>query len=200
MKLTMQNTHRLLIVATLAILCAGTFTVGTQSATVPNLSGKWKLNHERSDDARQKLDNALPTRNVVDRRGRDVGQNADPRDTDREQARRRIEAIIDASEMLDITQDEKEVKVVEGDLRERKFYTDGRPSQRQDQRGNLVTVRAHWTGQRLVVDTKLADGGRFSESYSLVPKSEQLMVTLTSTDPRLRQPLVLHRIYEAVPR
>jgi hypothetical protein len=89
------------------------------------------------------------------------------------------------------------VSVTEGTLRERKFYTDGRPYQRQDRNGNLATRRGRWRGKRLVVDTRLADGGRFAESYELAPGTRQLVVTVTSQDRRLRQPLVIRRVYDA---
>ena len=184
----------------LAILLLVTVTGPIQAAVIPDLSGKWSMNRELSEDAKAKLEKAFPSPGTVRPRGGDKGTQADARDTEREQARRRIEALIEASETLDITQINKELTVVEGNLRERKFYTDGRPFERQDRRGNMTTIRARWRGQRLVVDTRLADGGKFAESYELAPGGERLFVTVTSEDRRLKQPLVIHRVYDAVPR
>ena len=184
----------------LALLLLVTVTVPIQAAVIPDLSGKWSMNRELSEDAKAKLERVFPTLSTVGPHGGDKGTHADARDTEREQVRRRIEALIEASETLEITQINQELTVVEGNLRERKFYTDGRPFERQDRRGNMTTIRARWRGPRLVVDTKLADGGKFTESYELSPRGEQLFVTVTSQDPRLKQPLVIHRVYDAVLR
>ena len=59
-------------------------------------------------------------------------------------------------------------------------------------------MQARWWGKRLVVDTELADEGRFTESYELAPGGRQLIVTVTSQDRRLEQPLVIRRVYDAV--
>jgi hypothetical protein len=184
----------------LVLLLVLTVTGPIQAATIPDLSGKWSMNRELSEDAKAKLEKAFPTLGAVGPRGGDKGTQADARDAERGQARRRIEALIEASETLDITQINQELTVVEGNLRERKFYTDGRPFERLDRRGNMTTIRAQWRGSRLVVDTRLADGGKFTESYELSPGGEQLFVTVTSQDRRLKQPLVIHRVYDAVPR
>jgi hypothetical protein len=183
-----------------ALLLLVTLTGPGQAAVIPDLSGKWSMNRTLSEDARSKLEKAFPTLGTVGPHGGDKGTQADARDTEREQARRRIEALIEASEMLDITQINQELTIVEGNLRERKFYTDGRPFERLDRRGNMTTIRARWRGSRLVVETRLADGGKFTESYELSPGGEQLFVTVTSQDSRLKQPLVIHRVYDAVPR
>ena len=172
-------------------------TLSILPATPPDLAGKWRMNRELSENAKEKLENALRSSSTAARRG---DPNLDARERVRDETRRRIETLIEASETLDIRQGKKEVSVTEGDLRERKFYTDGRPYQRQDRRGNLVTQRAQWRGKQLVVHTRLADGGRFTESYELVPDGQQLIVTLTSLDRRLRQPLVIRRVYDAVER
>jgi hypothetical protein len=184
----------------LALLLLVTVTVPIQAAVIPDFSGKWSMNRELSEDAKAKLERVFPALRTVGPHGGDKGTQADARDTEREQARRRIEALIEASETLDITQTNEELIVVEGNLRERKFYTDGRPFERQDRRGNMTTIRARWRGPRLVVDTRLADGGKFTESYELSPGGEQLFVTVTSQDRRLKQPLVIHRVYDAVLR
>ncbi len=186
--------------SSLALLLLVTVTVPIEAAVIPDLSGKWSMNRELSEDAKTKLEKAFPTLVTVGPRGGDKGTQGEARDTEREQARRRIEALIEASETLDITQINQELTVVEGSLRERKFYTDDRPFQRLDRRGNMTTIRARWRGERLVVDTRLADGGKFTESYELSPGGEHLFVTVTSQDPRLKQPLIIHRVYDAVPR
>ena len=153
------------------------------------------MNHELSDNAQEKLDNALETSGTIESRSGNVGPNAAARVRERAATRRRIEALITASETLRIKQHKNEVTIVEGSLRERKVYTDGRAYQRPDRRGNLTTVRARWQGERLVVNTRLADGGKFAEAYELAP-SGQLIVTITSQDRRLKQALVIRRVYD----
>lgn len=170
----------------------------TIAAQTPDLSGKWRLNREVSDDVKAKLENALRRPDSGARRGSDDASEG-AREREREEARRRIEALIEASETLEIKQSQKEVIIVEGGLRERKLYNDGRPFQRSDRNGNLITVRARWRGEQFVVDTRLADGGRFTESYELVPGKRQLVVTVTSLDRRLKQPLVIRRVYDEEP-
>jgi hypothetical protein len=199
-KKTMMSIGLAFFESALALLLLVTVMGPIQAAALPDLSGKWSMNRELSEDAKAKLEKVFPTLGQVAPRGGDKGTQADARDAEREQARRRIEALIEASETLDITQINQELTVVEGNLRERKLYTDGRPFERQDRRGNMTTIRARWQGQRLVVDTSLPDGGKFTESYELSPGGEQLFVTVTSQDRRLKQPLVIHRVYDAVPR
>ena len=157
------------------------------------------MNRERSEDAKKKLEEALGSSGIPTHRVGKVGPNRDARAIEREQTRRRIEALIEASEQLEIKVDEKQVTVREGNLRERKFYADGRPYQREDQRGNRIVVRSRWRGEQLVVNTTLADGNRFSESYELAPGGRQLIVTFKSEDRRLKQPLVISRVYDAAP-
>jgi hypothetical protein len=168
-------------------------------AALPDLSGKWRLNRERSEDAKKKLEEAVASSGIPNQRVGRVGPNRDARSIEREQTRRRIEALIEASETLEIKVDKKQVTVLEGDLRERRFYTDGRPYQREDRQGNRIVVRSRWQGERLVVNTTLADGNRFSEWYELAPGGRQLIVTFRSADQRLKQPLVISRVYDAVP-
>lgn len=131
------------------------------------------------------------------------GRTALCQDKEHELVRRLISNQPDATldelcEALEIKQGKNEVTVAEGNLRERKFYTDGRPSRREDERGNLIRMRARWQAEKLVVETRLADGGRFTESYELAPGGRQLFVTVTSQDRRLKQPLVIRRVYDAV--
>jgi len=183
----------------LKLLCGWAFllvislSIVGQTASVPDLSGKWRINPERSEDAKTKLEAALQSPLSSERRG---AASEDARDVEREQIRRRIEALIEASESLDIKQDKNQMTITEGNLRERKLYTDGRPFQRTDRNGNLTTIRARWRGERLVVDTGLADGGRFTETYELASGTRQLLVTVTSVDRRLKRPLVIHRVYD----
>jgi hypothetical protein len=165
---------------------------------LPDLSGKWRMNRELSEDAKKKLEAALGSSGIPRQDVGSGGPNRDARAIEREQTRRRIEAIIEASETLQIKVNKKQVTVLEGNLRERKFYTDGRPYQREDQRGNPVVVRSRWRGQQLVVNTTLADGNRFSESYELASGERRLIVTFRSVDRRLKQPLVISRVYDAV--
>ena len=49
------------------------------------------------------------------------------------------------------------------------------------------------------MDTTLADGAKFTESYELGSGRRQLIATVTSQDGRFRQPLVIRRVYDAIP-
>jgi hypothetical protein len=172
-------------------------TAVTVCAETPRLAGKWRLNAERSEDAKAKLEDALKSAGLVGQRTNAAGPNRDLRDSEREQLRRTIETLIEASQVLEITQDAKVVTIAEGNARERKFYTNGRPYQREDRRGNRMTIRARWQGERLSIETRLADGGRFTETFELAPGGQQLIATFTSADSRLKRPLVIQRIYDA---
>ena len=126
-KATTRSFAPAFVESALALLLLVTVTVPIQAAVIPDFSGKWSMNRELSEDAKAKLERVFPALRTVGPHGGDKGTQADARDTEREQARRRIEALIEASETLDITQTNEELIVVEGNLRERKFYTDGRP-------------------------------------------------------------------------
>lgn len=193
---TVGSLPRRAVTSSLSLLLLIAVMVSIQAATLPDLSGKYRINRELSDNAQEKLDNALINSSTIGPRSGNIGPRADARDRERAETRQRIEALINASETLNITQGKNEVTIAEGNLRERKFYTDGRAYQQPDRRGNLTTLRARWQGDRLVVNTRLADGGKFTESYELAPGGRQLFVTVTSQDRRLKQPLVIRRVYD----
>jgi hypothetical protein len=178
-----------ILVTSLLVFAAKAVTPAARQLNVPDLSGTWRLNSELSDDAKAKLDTALQP--VSQRR---TGEHVP--DNDVQQTRRRMELLVQASETLTIKQAEKELTIAEGHARERKIYTDGRSFQRLDQNGNMTTMRARWQTGKLMIDTRLADGGRYSETYEAVPDKRQLIVTVSSSDRRLKQPLVIRRVYD----
>jgi len=193
-------------------------------SSIPNLAGRWQLNRQLSEDARQKMREAMnqgrPRSGLMGgRRPRGGGSGGpggalppeafgggndrEPDETTRD--------LLEPPEMLTVTQTEGQVTIedAEGVVR---LYTDGRKSKREN---GLVEVRARWKGSELVVESKGADlpkagsGSRESPSkrigapksvtvYGLDAAKRQLLVT-THLEVPFGESVVVRRVYDAMP-
>ena len=190
--------------------------------SIPNLAGRWQLNRELSEDARQKMREAMnqgrPRAGVIGGRRPRAGGSGGPMgappdgfggaDNEPDGAARDP---LEPPAMLTVTQTEGQVTIEDGEgvLR---LYTDGRKSKREN---GLVEVRARWKGSELVVESKGADlpkAGSDSQQgtpkrigapksvtvYGLDAAKRQLLVT-THLDVPFGESVVVRRVYDVAP-
>lgn len=181
------------------------------------LAGRWRLDPERSDDARAKMRDARGDREPPRGRpaggsggrgggrggpGRDgfgPGGGGDPRES--------LRALMEPAVELLITPTEREIVILEKDGRLRTLHPDGRSYKAE---GGRAEVKTRWEGAELVVETRLEDGPRTTETFvvsSIIAASSpagaeadapaeprRLTVTL-ALEGRRGRPITLNRVY-----
>ena len=151
------------------------------SAQRPALSGRWRINVEKSEDGAEKLRAAAAAGRRPDGAGSGSGASGPGRGGPRRgggrgrgsgDARDSMRQLTEAPVEMTITQTEAEIAIVEKDGRLRLLHPDGQP--RNDSAGAAVKTR--WDADRLVVGTKLAGGPEVTETFTLETQPRQLVV------------------------
>jgi hypothetical protein len=178
----------------LALLAQGTAAL----AGPPDFSGKWRLNHERSDNVREKIEQASGPATIKGA-GRDGARERwIPRneggEVDRVRLREYMLASVEQLEQLEIAQSATEIKIVQGDLA-RTFYF-GREHTRQAESGEKLKVRSSWKGGQLVIDEKGEKGLRLMQVLTLLPGGNQVIQALRYESPLLPQPVEIRLVYD----
>jgi len=155
------------------------------SSQKTTFEGSWKLNHDQSDDAREKLRSAVQDRQQngpMQRHGGGMGGGGigmgipgiggmgRPQgpgggmgrgDSGSDENRARLRELVEAPEQLKIAQKGPEIDMTDPDYRERELFTDGRKIEKsKDER--QVPVKAHWAGNQLVTEEKGPNGEKIS--------------------------------------
>lgn len=158
------------------------------AAAAPNLAGRWKLDPERSEDARKKMREAAGDRRGgpggrgpmggpgggmggragggMGGRGRGPGGPAPAGGDDPREAMRAV--FEPASELL-ITPTEHEIVILEKDGRLRTLHPDGKKYKAE---GGKAEVKARWEGAQLVVETRTETGAKTTETFVLSGESK----------------------------
>ena len=203
----------LILIAGMALLSAAAPATGAGEQAATSLSGKWKLNAEASDDARDKMHQAGGARRgpggmggggrrpgggggrggfggggMGGRRGGGPGQGRDGGDP-----REAMRVAAEAAQELTITQTAAEVAVLETDGRLRAFHPDGKGY--KDSAG--AEVKTRWRDARLVVETHPDRGPKIVETFSVDPKPRRLVVSLVF-EGRSGAPVTIRRVYDPV--
>lgn len=161
------------------------------AAAAPNLAGRWKLDPEKSDDARKKMRESAGDRRGggggpggrgpmggpgggmggrggggMGGRGRGPGGRAPAGGDDPREAMRAVFA--PPSELL-ITPTEHEIVILEKDGRMRTLHPDGKKYKSE---GGNAEVKARWEGAQLVVETRTEMGAKTTETFVLSGESK----------------------------
>jgi hypothetical protein len=165
-----------------------------------DLSGRWKLNRDLSDDPREKMREAGrgggPTRGVRGgfgggRRGRFGGAREAPEgDEDR-----RLPFDPEAVETLSIVHHDRELRITDAVGREHALFTDGRKTQEERSAGT-VKMRAEWRDGHVVVTSVPEHGPKIVETYAVTADGSAMTVT-TKIENRGRA-FEYRRVYDAV--
>ena len=161
------------------------------AAEHPDLSGRWKLNHEQSDDAQQKMQEAFGSAGRGDNRAE-------------EPARRRrrggqgggMGRMMEAAETLQIQQKDPEV-LLKMEQRTLTLFTDGRTQEQDGPRGGSVKTTSRWDNSQLVVEREMGRGMKVTTTYALSAAGSQLFVTTRIETPRSSEPVVIRHVYDA---
>ena len=158
----------------------------------PNLTGVWRLNTDLSDDVAK----IVETMHGGSGGGHGMRMHGSGRGPiDPEQMRARM-ALVEAPRRLTITQDERSITLTDGDGHSQ-ILTPNNQKQKVPIGNSTVDVKAKWADDRLMKETSLADGTKITETYSLIPDSQQLHVSVKIESSQMSHAIVLGRVYDA---
>jgi hypothetical protein len=167
-------------------------------AEPPDFSGSWRLNPQRSENAREKIEQATGPASIKGA-GLDGGRErwvprGEGGEVERVRLREDMLAAADQLEQLEIAQSPTEIKIAQGELT-RIFYF-GREHTRQTEGGEKLKARSSWKGQQLVIDQEGEKGLRIIQVFTLLPGGRQVIHALRYESPVLHQPLEIKLLYD----
>jgi hypothetical protein len=177
--------------------------------------GQWKLNPELSDDAREKMREAMPEGYRGGGRGHGGGGFGPPgghrggggaggygpppgggggwhggRGASDTSERERL---FNPPAEITVTHLEPEISVVETEGRIRNLHPDGKKYKAE---GGEAEVKTRWEGKALVVETSGERGGKVTETWTLDPEKRRLTILLRLERPSWPE-VSLRRVYDA---
>jgi hypothetical protein len=195
-------------------------TTGADSAAAaPSLAGKWTLNKEQSEDARQKMHEAGAGGGGGGRSGGGYGGHgggmggrgggfgghgghggggggyggqAGSGEADNASRGGSMRSFFEPPDTLTITQTAGEIALDDGQ-RVLHLHPDGKKIKAESGGAETTTK---WRGNELVVETKTERGAKIDSAYMSVPDKHQLYVTST-LEGRSGQPITVRRVYDA---
>lgn len=183
----------------------GIFLAGAVGAAAPgDLSGRWKLNRDASDDPRKKTEEARAQADNQGgggfrgggRMGRHGGGRRGGDSPGKNEPSGAMETP-DAAEMLRIDHRDPKLVITEGGGREHVLYTDGRKVEEERSFGGTTKITARWKDGHVVVETKPEHGPTYSETYAVTADHKQLTVTRRIPGRGGRRDVEIRRIYDA---
>lgn len=197
---------RILLRALILILALPLASALADEPAVPDLSGRWTLDPDKSEDGRQKMRDAMPTRvpgggGGGGPRGGGPGGGGGPRgggargggapgggDAFRESLR----SLMEAPPGLTITQGAEEITIIEEGGRFRALHPD-----RKEYKGTGgEKIQTRWDGARLVVETKGERGPKLVETFE---GGAEELVTVVRIEGGRGEPVSVRRVYRRVP-
>ena len=193
-------------------------TADAAAAAVPSLAGKWTLNKEQSEDARQKMRDAggggggrsgggfggrgggMGGRGGFGGRGGGMGGRGGGGgyggqggggDADNANRGGSMRGFFEPPDTLTITETADEIAVDDGQ-RVLHLHPDGKKIKAENGGAETTTK---WRGNELVVETKTERGSKIDSAYMSVPDKHQLYVT--STFEGRSGPVTVRRVYDA---
>lgn len=211
-------TTRMAAVLVLAVACAVAKVSAGEDAA--DLTGRWRLDRERSDDARKKVQDAMED----DRRrgfgglgpigpgprsggpmgggpvgGRPMGglpQGAKPRDHGGDVfAGGSLARLADPPATLVVTETAGELTFDSGEETLLRLRPDGRKVKRE---GGAVELKARWKDGELVIEAEREEGPATSTTYRVTSDRRELHVT-TRFETRSGDEVVVRHVYDAAP-
>jgi hypothetical protein len=193
------------------LACAALAAAPGRAGDAPDLSGHWKLNRERSDDARKKIADAreddrrglgkLGPLGPGPRAGGPMGSGPMGRRPAGDPGRAKLpgepevpaDHVTSPPETLAIAQAEGEITFDDG-LDVRHVRPDGRKVKRD---GGAVEVRARYKDGDLVIEAQREEGGKSVATYHITADRKELHVT-TEFELPTGEKLEVRHIYDAV--
>ena len=107
-----------------------------------------------------------------------------------------LEALATNPKDLTIDQSDKQISITDDSDHSENLYPDGKKHKGDDSSGPKTGIKTHWSGNRLVAESKLGHSGKLTETYELSPDSKQLYYTSELDSSRLAAPLIIRRVYD----
>lgn len=167
------------------------------TAAAADLSGRWRMDPARSDNAAAQIEAAAGSANVSGYGSNDIhfgGGGRARSEVERVELRAWLLDLAKRTEGFEIELKPTEVTVVHGEAGVRNFYF-GRKSVRNAEDGQRLEVEARWDGPRLVLNQKGKNGLQVIETYELLPGDKEMRWTATVESKRLKKPLEMKRVY-----
>jgi hypothetical protein len=169
------------------------------SDQTPNLAGTWKLNQNKSDNPRQKMQEAMGNSGNMQGGGggggygRPRGQGAGGRG-----------GMMNDFSQLTIVQNGSDIKVTGESGRTLAVLpadtgSSSDSSANSDNGGQFTPPppTVHWQGTQLIAETDMRRG-KTTRTYELSPDGKQLYVTTRMENPRFSQPVTYRFVYDPV--
>ena len=186
------------------LILLATFAPRARASGPGNLSGTWKLNHELSDDPREKMREARESGGGTGRgggfrghrggggargfHGRRPEGEAESRSGDSEDMTR-------AFETLSIVHRDPELQITDATGHEHVLFTDDRKIEEERSAGT-AKIRARWKDGHVVVTTTPEHGSKIVETYAVTADGSVLTV-MTAIEGRGRE-IEFRRVYDPV--
>lgn len=166
-----------------------------------SLGGTWKLNQDKSDNPRQKIEQAMGDSGGMGSGGSMRGGGGGWAQRNGRQARRETNDFA----QLSIVQNGSDIKVT-GESGRTLAALPADSDANRDANGESssqgqyapATPAVHWQNGRLIAETDGRGGGKTTRTYELSPDGKQLYVTTTIDNPRFSQPVTYRLIYDPV--
>lgn len=187
------------------------------------LAGSWKLNHDESDDPREKLKSAIQDREQGGypgggRRGGmggggigmgipgtgpmggppmggPMGYPRQGQSSGSDEQRARLLQVVEPPGEMSVAQKGPEIEMTDNQSHTRELFTDGRKLEKPKKDAIETQVKAHWQGQTLVTEEKGPNGEKISHTYELSPEGK-LIDTLTLESKKLNTPIIVRSVYD----
>jgi len=163
------------------------------------LAGQWKYNSKESDNARDKMQQAMKGSSGGGAYGgHEHGGGGWSGHGHEGGDHSRGGSMFDPPQTLTIAYSAPEFKVTDDKGATRTFYTDGRETDQDFGDGRKMTATANWQSNSLVIDSK-SDSGRHSETtYFLSADGTKLMVKMEFKPMMSDQLITITRVYNKV--
>lgn len=165
--------------------------VGTFAFAQGGLSGRWKLDQQKSDNPREKIAEAMRNSNPVSGPGGggpggphgDWGGFGGPHggfsnhpdaDDDHSDLKKMMEAPME----LTISDKDPEFRIIDNSGVDCTYYTDGRKTETEMEKGRKVASTARRGEGSVVVETQGPKGSKITRTYELSQDGQQLFVKL----------------------
>ena len=211
---TMRATPRLLLAATMLLSASLAMALSANSRPGMDISGRWNVNYQLSDDAeallaeREQEQMEEMRAQEKKRRGRtpleELGEEmtAPPpfdrnRSRDRRNAREiELRRMLGVTKMLEIVQPASGATVaIQSDDDSRKFES-GERSQISMPEGQLADLQAGWDGEWFVIERRVSKGPRVVERYRRLKKTDQLESIIKWSGDSPLAGIKVHRIFD----
>jgi len=151
-----------------------------RNAVVNRLTGTYRLNHAKSDNAATTADRV--TRDLPGR--------------DQQRLRNAVMQRLEAPDSLAIERDGRTITIASTHAAPVTFEADGREQIEQSRNGRQMRTTATLSGDRLVVSTEGDRSVDYQVTFTPMNNGRSLRVTRRITDEGLRQPVIANSVYD----